>query len=59
MPTMTLEQMGRIVAEAVAAGDVQRLEWTAQAAGTYRVLMAAATAAGVDRDDLEDALARL
>jgi hypothetical protein len=59
MPTMTLEQMGRIVAEAVAAGDVQRLEWAAQAAGTYRVLMAAATEAGVDRDDLEDALARL
>ncbi len=59
MATMTLEQMGRIVAEAVAAGDVQRLEWAAQSAGTYRVLVAAATAAGVDAGALEEMLASI
>ena len=59
MARMTLEQMGRAVAEAVAAGDVRRLERVAQAAGTYQALVAAAVAAGVDRDDLEEALASI
>ena len=59
MARMTLEQMGKAVAEAIAAGDLRRLEWVAQAAGTNRVLVAAAVAAGVDRDDLEEALASI
>jgi ABC-type branched-subunit amino acid transport system ATPase component len=56
---MTLEQMGKAVAEAIAAGDLRRLEWAAQAAGTYQALVAAAVAAGVDRDELEEALASI
>ena len=59
MAKMTLEQMGKLVAEALAAGDLRRLEWAAQAAGTYQALVAAAVAAGVDRDDLEEALASI
>jgi len=52
-------QLGEAVRSAVMSGDGTALEKAARYAGTYRVLMAAATAAGVDRDDLEDALARL
>jgi len=52
-------QMGAAVRSAVMSGDGIALEKAARIAGTYRVLMKAAAAAGVDRDDLEDALARL
>jgi hypothetical protein len=52
-------KLGEAVRIAVMYGDGSGLEKAARVAGTYRALMAAATAAGVDRDDLEDALARL
>jgi ABC-type lipopolysaccharide export system ATPase subunit len=56
MQTISLERLGRLVAEAVAAGDKDRLEAACVAAGTYRVLVAAAAAAGVDAGSLEDLL---
>jgi hypothetical protein len=56
MPTISLDRLGRMVAEAVAAGDKDRLEAAAVAAGTYRVLVAAALAAGVDEGRLEELL---
>jgi len=59
MARMTQEQMGKAVAEALTAGDLDRLEMAARAAGTYQAMVAAAVAAGVDRDDLEEALASI
>ena len=54
-----MEHHGRAIAQALASGDPQRLEVAARAAGTYQAMMAAAVAAGVDRDDLEEALASI
>ena len=56
---MEMERLGRMVAAAVVSGDTHGLEQAAQAAGAYRVLIAAAKAAGVDADDLEEMLARI
>lgn len=53
------ELLGRAVAEALAANDTSRLESVARAAGTYWHLRAAADAAGVDLDRLEEALAAI
>ena len=49
--------LGEGVRSAVQARDGAALERAARLAGTYRVLVAAAVAAGVDRDELEEALA--
>jgi hypothetical protein len=56
MPKISLDRLGRLVVEAIAAGDKDKLESAALAAGAYRVLAAAAAAAGVDEDTLEEAL---
>lgn len=56
MPKISLDRLGRLVAEAIAAGDKGKLEAAALTAGSYRVLVAAAEAAGVDPDALEEAL---
>jgi hypothetical protein len=52
-------QVGARVAEAVRDGNTAGLERLCQIAGTYRALRDAAVVAGVDADDLEDALARI
>ena len=54
-----MEHHGRAIARALASGDLERLEMAARAAGTYQAMVAAAVAAGVDRDDLEEALASI
>jgi hypothetical protein len=51
--------LGEGVAAAVATGDRAALERAARLAGTHRVLMATATAAGVDPDALEEMLASI
>lgn len=51
--------LGDAVAEAVAREDLGRLETLAIRAGTYRRLVDAAAAAGVDRDHLEELLGRI
>lgn len=53
------QALGEGVRSALAAGDGAALERACRLAGTHRALMAAAVAAGVDRDDLEDALGSL
>jgi hypothetical protein len=53
----TFEQLGKIVARCVAERDLLRLEIAALDAGSYQTLMAAARAAGVDTDELEELLA--
>jgi hypothetical protein len=51
--------LGEGVRSALAAGDGAALERACRLAGTHRALMAAAVAAGVDRDDLKDALGNI
>jgi hypothetical protein len=58
-PTMTPDQLGKIIAQAVRDGDTARLENAARACGTYQRLVAVATAAGVDPDELEEMLASI
>lgn len=53
------KRVGDRVAEAVRDGNTAGLERLCQIAGTYRALRDAAVSAGVDADDLEDALARI
>ena len=55
--TMTTAELGIAVAEAIRDGDRDRLESLAIYAGTYRRIVDAATAAGVDSGELEEALA--
>jgi hypothetical protein len=57
--TMTTEELGISVAEAIRDGDRDRLESLAIYAGTYRRIVDAATAAGVDAGALEEALAAI
>jgi hypothetical protein len=57
--TMTTEELGISVAEAIRDGDRDRLESLAIYAGTYRRIVDAATAAGVDAGELEEALAAI
>lgn len=58
-PAVSKDALGRIVAEAVFAGDLRRLEFAACVAGTYQALKAAADAAGVDPGALEELLASI
>lgn len=55
----TLQTLGAAVARAVRDGDDERLEALALRAGTYDTLRRAAAAAGVDLDELEEALAAI
>lgn len=55
----TLQALGAAVARAVRDGDDERLEALALQAGTYDTLRRAAQAAGVDFDELEEALAAI
>lgn len=57
--TMTTAELGIAVAEAIRDGDRDRLESLAIYAGTYRRIVDAATAAGVDSGELEEALAAI
>ena len=56
---MTTAELGIAVAEAIRDGDRDRLESLAICAGTYRRIVDAATAAGVDSGELEEALAAI
>ena len=56
---MTTAELGIAVAEAIRDGDRDRLESLAIYAGTYRRIADAATAAGVDAGELEEALAAI
>lgn len=55
----TLGQVGQMLADAIRQDDMRLLEEAAQMCGSWTLIRRAAETAGVDLDELEEALGRI